>query len=491
MIALINPPLATQAEDPLGSGIPYLPVTLAYLAAVLRGEYRLRVIDAFGNNPFRSIREGRFVLQGMTAEELTAEIPADTQAAVVFISSVMAYTAVCGILRRLKAERPDMPVVAIENSQAVIGCSLEYLGEELLAAGADYVVLGECETRVPRLLRALEQGQPADTAAWDGIIYKTSDGTLARRPKVGYLQNLDSLPFPAWELFPLENYWKLGYAHGPMEGRYLAMLTSRGCPCQCNFCVVPATNEGKWRARTPENVVAEFEHGVRTFGVREFHWEDLNPTASETRILEVCRLIREKGLRIRWKLASGSKIETLSLDALDAMRRAGCAYISFSPESGSPEVLKRMNKRFDHAHALRMTARMHRLGIASQACFVLGYPGETPAERKETADYIRKLTRAGVDEIAVFMLTPIPGTETFGELSGYGSYSELTFAPTWRSDYAELRRCRDGLYRSFFLWKLRDHPLKLVRQGLNLLRRKFESKAEMNIYRILKMKFKR
>ena len=92
---------------------------------------------------------------------------------------------------------------------------------------------------------------------------KTLNGIITKNfsnDKIDFVSNLDDLSFPAWEDFPLENYWKLGYSHGPLsDKKYLPMLSSRGCPYPCNFCVVPKTNERKWRSRSPENVVKEFE----------------------------------------------------------------------------------------------------------------------------------------------------------------------------------------------------------------------------------------
>ena len=85
------------------------------------------------------------------------------------------------------------------------------------------------------------------------------------------INDLDSLPIPAWELFPLHNYWKLKYAHGPLSAnRYLPMLTSRGCPYACRFCVIPKTNNLKWRARSATHVVDEMEHWFKKLGIREF-----------------------------------------------------------------------------------------------------------------------------------------------------------------------------------------------------------------------------
>ncbi|MCH7662297.1 MAG: hypothetical protein IH859_00295 [Chloroflexi bacterium] len=123
--------------------------------------------------------------------------------------------------------------------------------------------------------------------------------------------------------------------------------------------------------------------------------------------------------------------------------------------------------------------------IHSQACFVLGYPGETEEDLQMTKDMVRELTRQGVDEIALFIITPVPGSAIHDEFKGYDSLSDLNFSPTWRHDYQDLSRFRLRLYLRFLFWKLRYHPLKILKQPLNFLRRRFETKMEMVPYRAL------
>ena len=170
------------------------------------------------------------------------------------------------------------------------------------------------------------------------------------------------------------------------------------------------------------------------------------------------------------------------------MARAGCRYISISPETGSPRLLREMNKPFDLEHAERIVRRMGETGIASQACFILGFPGETPEDRRMTWDLVRRMTKFGVDEIALFIITPVPGSAIYEQMQGYQSLSDLTFSPVWRRDYAELSHFRMRLYLAFLFWKLWYHPLKIMRQPFDFLRRSFHTKMEMVPYRALVLK---
>jgi len=236
--------------------------------------------------------------------------------------------------------------------------------------------------------------------------------------------------------------------------------------------------------------VDEIEYFNKTLGVAEFHLEDLDPTISDPRIRQICAEILLRGLKITWKIAAGTKVETMrNEETIDLMAQAGCRYISISPETGSPRLLKLMRKPFDLAHAVRLVRRMNQVNIRSQACFVLGYPGETEKDLQMTWDLVRDLTRVGVDEIALFIITPVPGSSISRQFSGYSSLSELNFSPTWRNDYVRLNRFRVRLYANFLWWKLRYHPLKLLRQPINFLSRRFETKMEMVPYRALMLRW--
>jgi radical SAM superfamily enzyme YgiQ (UPF0313 family) len=484
-LALINPNLVVQRNDPFTTGIVYMPISLAYLAGSLRAAgHELTVVDAYAEAPQRSRRREQFTVFGLTEDEVCARIPADCEVVFVYAINLTNHLSTLALVTAIKRNSPQTKLVVLENTQAVTAYALSLVAPEFYSAGADFVLTGEAEPRAARFLAALQTGDAAALRSIDGL----GSPDFYNSP-AGYMQEaeLSALPFPAWDLFPLKNYWKLGFAHGPLStSKYLPILSSRGCPYPCGFCVVPATNSQKWRPRSAKNVVDEIDHFVNTLGVREYHIEDLDPTISDPRIREICAELIRRDLRITWKIAAGTKVETMrSEETIDLMARAGCRYISISPETGSPRLLRMMRKPFDLEHAVRMVQRMSADGIRSQACFVLGYPGETDEDLQMTWNLVKDLTRVGVDEIALFIITPVPGSSIHEQFSGYSSLSELNFSPAWRADFEKLSRFRFKLYANFLLWKLRYHPLKLLRQPFNFLLRRFETKMEMVPYRAL------
>jgi anaerobic magnesium-protoporphyrin IX monomethyl ester cyclase len=488
MIVLINPNLVVQRSDPFTTGIVYMPVGLAYVAAALRrAEIPVKVIDAFGERPRQASREGKFLALGLTDAEVVELIPTNARAVFLYAINLTNHLSTLNILRAIKQNHPDLPVAILENTQAVTAYALRSVAPEFYENGADYVLTGEAEHRGVKLAQSLMTGARGNgLRELDGL---GSPGFF--NAPLTTIKELDDLAFPAWDLFPLNNYWNLRFAHGPQgKDRYLPLLTSRGCPYPCEFCVVPATNNQKWRARSPQSVVDEIESWVSKYQVREFHIEDLDPTISDPRIREICNELLRRRLDVIWKIVAGTKVETIrSEETIDLMAKAGCRYISISPETGSPRLLKLMRKPFDLRHAVRLVKRMNQVGIRSQACFVLGYPGETNEDRAMTRNLVRDLTREGVDEIALFIITPVPGSAIHDKLQGYNSLSDLNFSPTWREDYRHLNSFRLGLYTRFLFWKLRYHPLKLLRQPVNFLRRRFETKMEMVPYRAMVFKW--
>ena len=451
-ITLINPNIVSQKGDFFGTGIPYMPITLAYVAANLEQTgHEVFVIDAFGERPLLKQIQGNHIIQGLGINQILAHIPYDTDLIYIYASQVIQHKRVLDLINCIKEYNllylgsfegeympfKDTPIIIVPNTQSVVS----YSPKEVKQDFGDNVSI-------------LDFIPPED---------------------------LDTLPFPAWHLFPLENYWELGYAHAPYDKRYLPILSSWGCVCGCKFCIMPSVNKGKWACRSAKNVFNEIQYYITIYDVHEFEFEDLNPTLNKKRIEELCKLIIDAKLDIKLKFASGIKIETIDENTISLLKQAGCDYLSFSPESGSKDVLDLMQKSFDHRHAIHMLKLMNRLGITTQACFILGFPGETKEDLRFTRKYIYKLFRLGLDEMAVLVMTAMPGSQIHKELSlDYKDISKYTFSPTWQPNYKQLNRLRIKLYINSMLIKLIYHPLKIFK-----LR---NTKMWMTMYRVLKIK---
>lgn len=474
-VALIVPPLLGYKGDPFGS-IPSLPTGAPYLAAYLRAHgHEALLIDCFGEAPhqvrtFKQLYEAR----GLEPTDVIERLSGDVGLVGISVHSGAAHGLSLELIGAIKAWNPALPIV-MGGAQATV------LYRDFLEAGADFVVFSEGEESLLQLARALEGGK-----RWDEINGLAWQGGM--NPRTRFITDLDAIPFPAIDLLPLQNYWDLRYAHGPVIGPYTFMLTSRGCPYSCSFCATPCIWQRKWRARSAANVVDEMEHYVTEFGIRDYHLQDDNFTVRRERVWEICQGIIDRGLNVTWCLPSAVKAEPIDPETLHIMREAGCRYIAFSPESGSERVLQLMNKPVDLEHMKVMVEAAHKEGMKTQACFVLGFPGETTEDLKLTRCYANELTRRGVDEISYFIMSPVPGAAAYDDYSwAFEDFEGLCWTPRWRDDYGALKRARMMLYVSFFWTRFWTHPLDLLGHVPNVLRGKHETKAEMALSRWLRM----
>jgi radical SAM superfamily enzyme YgiQ (UPF0313 family) len=488
MITLINPNIVSQKGDFSGSGIPYMPIGLAYLASYLKNlGHDIYVIDAFGEAPHQVSRMKTHYIQGLTPEEVVERIPFETQVIGFYAHLTVSHNVLLEIIRLAKKRFPHCCTLVLENVDKVNAYSLRQVYKDFFKFDVDYIVLGYLEKRTQRLLEAIQQKRPVH--GLDGVIARGKESQFIPPHDFNKETNLDELPFPAWDLFPLEKYWRLGYSHGPLTSdKYLPLLTSRGCPYNCGFCIAPEVSARKWKARSAENVVNEIVYFQQKFGVNEFHIEDLNPTLNRKRIIELCRLLIERNIRITWKLAQGTKLESLDSEVIDLMAKAGCNYVSISPESGSPRMLKLMDKPVNLDYSIEVVQLMKERGIYTQACFVLGYPGENKADLAQTANLVRKLAKVGVDEIALFIITPMPGSRIYQHYKdNLHTFDQLTFTPKWRDDYKKLSIFRKKLYLQYVVIKFFYHPTRLLGYGWAFLNRRFRTKVEMTIFRKIKV----
>jgi radical SAM superfamily enzyme YgiQ (UPF0313 family) len=485
-VCFLNPNTIFLKSDPFTTGIVYMPIGLAYAVAVAKNRnIQFQVLDTFGLSPKQSRLSQDFVYLGLNPEETISRIQPDVELVIIYANQLTNTKSIVEIIEEIKSNLIDVKICIMENTQAVTSYNLEVVASDFFNLGVDGIIVGEIEESLEELVKHFDK-KFEDNTRIQGLILKNDSEETKRSSS--FISNLDKLPFPAWEEFPLENYWNLGYGHGPVHSnRYLPILTSRGCPYPCGFCVVPSTNLRKWRARSPENVVDEIEFFKKKFQVSEFHVEDLDPTINDTRTKNFCKLLIERNVGINWKIVAGTKVETIkNKETVELMAKSGCVYISISPESGSAEVLKKMNKPFDLIRALEVSKECIKNKIKIQACFVLGYPGETKSDLRKTGRLIRKLSIFGIDEIALFVISPVPGSSIYQDFDLQNvNLSQLNFSPTWREDFKKLNSIRLFLYIQFILIKAIFHPIKIIHNIYGFFTKKFQTKMEMTPFRAL------
>lgn len=455
-LTLISPRLAVQRGDFLGSGVPYWPVELATFAELLRQRgHAITALDLFGESPQTFARRSDHNVQGAPLSRWAGDA-ALLQAEMFFVYGIssMSHAELLEITRELVALRPGVPVVLLENSQAVTAYALDEKRGDFFAAGATALLCGQPHWNIAELLAFLRGDGGAPQPA--NLIVRDRPNVPVQR----FVERLPTLPPPAWDLFPIRNYWTLPYAHGPKSAPYLPMLTSFGCPYRCDFCVLPGTSGARWYGRPAREVVDEMITLRDRFGIRHFHIEDVNPTVKFGRWDDICRLLVERNAGIFFYFVSGTKAETVHIDQVPLYAKAGLRYLSISPESGSPDVLKAIGKPFDHQHGLALIAACHQHGIATQACLLVGHPAETETDHQRSIAYLQAMLRAGLDEVALFGVSPLPGSRLSreGRIEVTDQAALTSFSPTAREDWAVVSRRRRQLLRLFFVEKLKRGP---------------------------------
>ena len=324
---------------------------------------------------------------------------------------------------------------------------------ELFTSRADFVVTGEPERAIDRLATSREP--------FSGIVSS---------PPV---DDLDSLPFPAWHYFGARGFRYRPYF--PAGGGFFPVLSSRGCALSCAYyCPYTAVTGRKWRKRSPGNVVAELQHLVETYGARRILFRDPLFTLDRERSAEIADRMHAAGLRLEW--VCETHLDYLDEDLLDRMHAAGLRSIKVGIESASPEVLEGVRRHQPRQERIRrLLAHCDRRGIGVVAFYILGLPSDTLTSIEATIDYASDLNTLGAQ---FTIATPYPGTGFFEAASAEGRL--LTddwqrfdiYTPVMRHDRLspdELERLKSRAYQQYYLraaWagKFLSHQLRRLRR---------------------------
>jgi anaerobic magnesium-protoporphyrin IX monomethyl ester cyclase len=241
-----------------------------------------------------------------------------------------------------------------------------------------------------------------------GITFKTDDGEVQHQPDRPPIADLDSLPWPAYHVFKMERYTNLQPATDAVDGaRSFSILTSRGCPYRCTFCSQSIMPQ-KWRARSAENVLAEWRHLVEDLGAQEIGVLDDSANIKVNRLLELADLLIEHKLNhVPWIFVNGIRANLASKEFLAKLKAAGLKRTAFGVETGDPDILVSIDKKIDHDTIRRAFISAKEVGLETIGFFIIGLPGETEETMERTIRFAIEVDPM----IANFsMLTPYPGT---------------------------------------------------------------------------------
>lgn len=408
---------------------------LGYLAAVLEGEgYEVRVIDATIGLPAH--------------EELLSSLKKEGPQIIGITATTAAFV---NMKKTAEDIRKILPSAIIVAGGAHVTAAAEYT---MSFSCFDAAVLGEGEITFLELVREIERHGLDNLENIDGLIYRKQGMLMRTRPR-RFIQDLDRLPYPARHLQPP----LASYQPTPASCRRLplaTMITSRGCPSECVFCD-RAVFGSSYRERSVADIIGEIEELIHRFGAREIRFFDDTFTLNTKRVLEFCRVLQDRKIKIPWTCLT--KAACVSEEVFRSMKKAGCWQVLFGLESGDERILRLLGKGNTLAQNEKAVRLAKRAGLGVRADFIVGTPEETPESLMRT---LRFALRLDVDYAHFNKFIPFPGTRLYADLTTKGyvfdftrgcsivDHSSFIYVPESMSQQ-ELKGFLDFAHRAFYL----------------------------------------
>ncbi len=404
-ILLINPQNSDQIRSP---GYFLLPLSLLYLSGTASLVAKTHILDlnVAKKKFFQSGEAGTFSYLDEVKKEVTRLMPDFVGITCLFSEQ---FEMVLNIADTVKKANPSSITI-------LGGMHPTIFHKDILrnCPQVDAVVIGEGEKTLEKILTL-------DVDAWqniEGFAFKNPQQQILVNEKTSFIDNLDELAPPAYDLFNFTDY-KLDSSgwYNPKKldiGTSAPILTSRSCPFKCSFCAMNLVMGTRFRARSAEQVFKEIEYLYREHGVRYFNIMDDNFTLDKKRIKQICRSIVDAKLDLSFDMPNGIMTTTLDDDVIDALAEAGFTYCFLAIESGSDFIRNKvMNKNLSLETIFRVVTSFRRHPqIHLAAFFLMGMPEETRESLDETYNLIEQLD---LDSFKMSVATPFPGTKLFDQ----------------------------------------------------------------------------
>lgn len=399
-IALVVPNYRWSQRDErfLWKVIPY---NLCLIAAMLRDDYEVRIIDAYAEN---------------MDEDSFKNIIGAFEPDVVGITVLMDQCAPAGHLAAKFVKSVDRDIKVVMGGVYATVNPDRVISDENI----DYAVVGEGEYVFRDLAGFFAGRNPLPSR---GICFR--DGTdIVSTPKANYINNLDALPLPAYDLIDYRSYANKAERRSvdsPSLFPYGRVLTSRGCPYGCCFCQVEIISGSRFRPRSADNVLEEIAWLKETYGIKALIFDDDNLFTEKKRALAILKGMIERGLAMPWK-SIATAVFRLDAQLIEVMKASGCEYIDVAIESGTERVLKEIiRKPVNLTHAKEIVSLAKASGIFVAANFIIGFPTETWDEIRQTLRFAQEMD---ADYMKIFAAMPLRHTRLWELCLQHGAFKE-------------------------------------------------------------------
>jgi len=419
-------------------GQPYAPLGTMYAAALMRDEgHKVAMFDT------------------MFADTPTEILPhiehASPDILVIYDDGFNYLTKMC--LTNMRDAAFDMIRMAKERGCTVIISSSDSTDhyEKYLEKGADFVLLGEAELTLKQVVQNLSAND-SDYLSIQGLAF-SQNGNIIKTVGRGVMKDLDTLPFPAWDLIdlnPYRNMWMKTAGYFSIN-----MGTTRGCPFKCNWCAKPIYGN-RYNSRSPENVVAEIKMLKANYNFDHIWFCDDIFGLKPGWVSRFADLLEEENLSVKFKIQCRADL-LLQENYIRDLARAGCDNIWMGAESGSQKILDAMDKGTTIEQIVESTRLIKKCGMKPSFFIQFGYPGETKEDIEKT---IRMINTLLPHEIGISVSYPLPGTKFYENVK-----NQLEYKANW-TDSDELALMFKNTYQPAFYKQLHRYVHKTYRRHL-------------------------
>jgi magnesium-protoporphyrin IX monomethyl ester (oxidative) cyclase len=401
-VLLINPPF-TSYDKPAEIWVAE-PLGLMYLAAFLRERgVQVEIFDAFLGIKSKPLGRGLFK-SGLSEKEIRDKIIEFKPDIVGITSMFTMHSKGAHDVARITKEVSGNILVVFGGSHASAIPDIV-----LQDSNVDVVVIGEGEETLYEIVKKFSGY--SDLRDILGIAIR-EHGCIKLNPLRPFIKNIDVLPFPSRDLVDMNIYFKDKYRNiFSMSPPRANVVTSRGCPFNCLFCSIHSIWRHDWRAFSAKKVCDEIELLTKKFSVREIAFQDDNLTLDKDRMHRICDEILKRRLKIKWCTPNGIAIWTLDKELLKKMKRSGCYRLAFGIETGSLKTQEFINKAQLNLEEMKDIIKYcNKIGIWTNATFIIGFPYETYEDIRKTVDYALD---SDLDYAIFYIATPFPGTKLY------------------------------------------------------------------------------
>ena len=473
------------------------PLGLAYVAAsIQQAGYEVSCLDALGEAPLQRnvLKDKNLISFGLSIEQILQRL-ASKDFNVLFVSLMFSceWPMTKSIVQTIKKIYPNVLLVC--GGEHITACP-EFSMKD--CPEIDVCVLGEGEETSIDLLKTIEQKKPLSKV--NGIVFRSAEG-IVRNPNRSRINKLENIAWPAWDLFPLENYLSNSLGYGVNPGRSMPMLISRGCPYQCTFCSSPQMWTTKWQARNVDLVIEEMQFYIDKYKAQNFDFYDLTTIVRKDWIVNFCQKIIKKNWNITWQMPAGTRSEALDEETLGLMFLSGQRHISYAPESGSVLTLQKIKKKLKIDRMKKSIRSARKKGMSVKLNMIVGFPHETHREIFQTLGFVKDAAVMGVDDVYLAAFAPYPGSELFDQLHENGqistlndeyflnlqSLSDLLHSHSYSQHISHRMLTFYRLFgiSMFYIIRFILHPKRIFRLFVNIIKKREETKLDMALIRMI------